>query len=146
MMKGPIYSRIVKEGGAAVPAVGARQLSDQGEYPLGLLCCGRRSGTRGALAFAHAGNLVLTTSVLLPDLLQAYVLELGIVVHSVVIRLSMGASDNVCTIRPLVAALCFHQFFEGIGLGGCILQVGFSFSFRHSFWRFRWSRDVTNCF
>ncbi|TVU45773.1 hypothetical protein EJB05_05275, partial [Eragrostis curvula] len=37
------------------------------------------------------------------------VLELGIVVHSVVIGLGMGASQNVCTIRPLVAALCFHQ-------------------------------------
>ncbi|KVI12027.1 Zinc/iron permease [Cynara cardunculus var. scolymus] len=49
--------------------------------------------------------------------------ELGIVVHSVVIGLSMGASDNLCTIRPLVAALCFHQFFEGMGLGGCILQA-----------------------
>ncbi|XP_076901336.1 fe(2+) transport protein 1-like [Bidens hawaiensis] len=55
----------------------------------------------------------------------AQVLELGIVVHSVVIGLSMGASDNVCTIRPLVAALCFHQFFEGMGLGGCILQVNY---------------------
>ncbi|XP_051124883.1 fe(2+) transport protein 2-like [Andrographis paniculata] len=53
----------------------------------------------------------------------AQVLELGIVVHSVVIGLSMGASENPCTIRPLVAALCFHQFFEGMGLGGCILQA-----------------------
>ncbi|CAN4092496.1 unnamed protein product [Withania somnifera] len=51
------------------------------------------------------------------------VLELGIVVHSVVIGLSMGASDNPCTIRPLVAAICFHQLFEGMGLGGCILQA-----------------------
>jgi zinc transporter 1/2/3 len=51
------------------------------------------------------------------------VLELGIVVHSVVIGLSLGASDNVCTIRGLVAALCFHQMFEGMGLGGCILQA-----------------------
>ncbi|KAK1279840.1 Fe(2+) transport protein 2 [Acorus gramineus] len=53
----------------------------------------------------------------------AQVLELGIVVHSVVIGLSMGASMNPCTIRPLVAALCFHQLFEGMGLGGCILQA-----------------------
>ncbi|KAI3455840.1 hypothetical protein Pfo_012503 [Paulownia fortunei] len=53
----------------------------------------------------------------------AQILELGIVVHSVVIGLSMGASDNPCTIRPLVAALCFHQLFEGMGLGGCILQA-----------------------
>ncbi|KAL2524474.1 Zinc transporter 7 [Abeliophyllum distichum] len=53
----------------------------------------------------------------------AQVLELGIVVHSIVIGLSMGASENPCTIRPLVAALCFHQLFEGMGLGGCILQA-----------------------
>ncbi|XP_078437055.1 fe(2+) transport protein 1-like [Wolffia australiana] len=53
----------------------------------------------------------------------AQVLEFGIVVHSVVIGLSMGASESPCTIQPLVAALCFHQFFEGMGLGGCILQA-----------------------
>ncbi|KAK6946301.1 Zinc/iron permease [Dillenia turbinata] len=55
----------------------------------------------------------------------AQVLEMGIVVHSVVIGLSMGASNNQCTIRPLVAALCFHQMFEGMGLGGCILQADY---------------------
>ncbi|XP_039165274.1 fe(2+) transport protein 1 [Eucalyptus grandis] len=55
----------------------------------------------------------------------AQVLELGIVVHSVVIGLLLGASDNPCTIRPLIAALCFHQMFEGMGLGGCILQAEF---------------------
>ncbi|GJQ94503.1 Fe(2+) transport protein 1-like protein [Tanacetum coccineum] len=52
---------------------------------------------------------------------EARVLELGIVVHSVVIVLSMGASDNMCTIRPLVAALCFFRnwipFFVILGLG-----------------------------
>ncbi|KAI9198511.1 hypothetical protein LWI28_017205 [Acer negundo] len=53
----------------------------------------------------------------------AMVLELGIIVHSVVIGLSMGASNNTCTIKGLVAALCFHQMFEGMGLGGCILQA-----------------------
>lgn len=50
-------------------------------------------------------------------------LEAGIVVHSVVIGLGMGASMNPRTIRPLIAALCFHQMFEGMGLGGSILQV-----------------------
>ncbi|KAJ4980269.1 hypothetical protein NE237_031106 [Protea cynaroides] len=53
------------------------------------------------------------------------VLELGIVVHSVIIGISLGASQNPDTIRPLVAALTFHQFFEGMGLGGCITQAGF---------------------
>ncbi|XP_076942379.1 zinc transporter 3-like [Bidens hawaiensis] len=53
------------------------------------------------------------------------VLELGIIVHSVVIGLSLGASENPKTIKPLVVALTFHQFFEGIGLGGCIFQAEF---------------------
>ncbi|KAL5216774.1 hypothetical protein ABZP36_008175 [Zizania latifolia] len=50
------------------------------------------------------------------------VLELGILVHSVIIGVSLGASVRSSTIRPLVGALSFHQFFEGIGLGGCIVQ------------------------
>ncbi|KAK8711862.1 hypothetical protein V6N13_147122 [Hibiscus sabdariffa] len=53
------------------------------------------------------------------------VLELGIVVHSVIIGISLGASESPKTIRPLVAALTFHQFFEGMGLGGCISQAEF---------------------
>ncbi|KAL1204984.1 putative zinc transporter 10 [Cardamine amara subsp. amara] len=53
----------------------------------------------------------------------AIVLELGIVVHSIVIGLSVGATNNTCTIKGLIAALCFHQMFEGMGLGGCILQA-----------------------
>ncbi|XP_043687981.1 zinc transporter 5-like [Telopea speciosissima] len=53
------------------------------------------------------------------------VLELGIVVHSVIIGISLGASQRPNTIKPLVAALTFHQFFEGMGLGGCISQAKF---------------------
>ncbi|KAL2940358.1 Fe(2+) transport protein 3 chloroplastic [Bienertia sinuspersici] len=44
------------------------------------------------------------------------VLELGIVSHSVLIGLSLGVSHSPCTIKPLVAALSFHQFFEGFAL------------------------------
>ncbi|KAG8085902.1 hypothetical protein GUJ93_ZPchr0010g10825 [Zizania palustris] len=53
------------------------------------------------------------------------VLELGIITHSIIIGISLGASESLGTIRPLVAALTFHQFFEGIGLGGCIVQARF---------------------
>ncbi|KAJ6819399.1 putative zinc transporter 6 [Iris pallida] len=53
------------------------------------------------------------------------VLEIGIIFHSVIIGVTMGMSQNRCTIRPLVAALSFHQIFEGMGLGGCIAQAGF---------------------
>ena len=51
------------------------------------------------------------------------VLEIGIVFHSVIIGVTMGMSQDVCAIRPLVVALSFHQVFEGMGLGGCIAQV-----------------------
>ncbi|KAK9101302.1 hypothetical protein Scep_024732 [Stephania cephalantha] len=54
------------------------------------------------------------------------ILELGIVSHSVIIGLSLGVSHSPCTIRPLIAALSFHQFFEGFALGGCISQSQFS--------------------
>lgn len=59
--------------------------------------------------------------------LVSQVLEIGIIFHSVIIGVTMGMSQNQCTIRPLVAALAFHQIFEGLGLGGCIAQAGFSF-------------------
>lgn len=59
--------------------------------------------------------------------LVSQVLEIGIIFHSVIIGVTMGMSQNKCTIRPLVAALAFHQIFEGMGLGGCIAQAGFSF-------------------
>ncbi|MFS7916027.1 hypothetical protein Hanom_Chr02g00172271 [Helianthus anomalus] len=61
--EGSIYSRRVKEGGATLPAAIGRQLSDQGEYPLGLLCCGQDSGPRGAPIFVHAGEIVHLLSV-----------------------------------------------------------------------------------
>jgi zinc transporter 1/2/3 len=58
--------------------------------------------------------------------LVSQVLEIGIIFHSVIIGVTMGMSQNKCTIRPLVAALAFHQIFEGMGLGGCIAQVNSS--------------------
>ncbi|KAJ1412059.1 Zinc/iron permease [Sesbania bispinosa] len=79
--------------------------------------------------FGHSHGLAHVKGVNAEQLLRyRVVLELGIVVHSVVIGLSMGASENPCTIRPLIAALCFHQLFEGMGLGGCILQAEYGFN------------------
>ncbi|KAH8966814.1 hypothetical protein BDL97_03G046300 [Sphagnum fallax] len=57
----------------------------------------------------------------------AQVLELGIVAHSVIIGMTLGVSQSPCTIRPLLGALSFHQFFEGFALGGCISQAGFNY-------------------
>ncbi|XP_012468998.1 zinc transporter 1 [Gossypium raimondii] len=47
--------------------------------------------------------------------------------HSMIIGIPLGASESPKAIKPLVAALTFHQFFEGMGLGGCISQVGLRF-------------------
>ncbi|PIA56484.1 hypothetical protein AQUCO_00700664v1, partial [Aquilegia coerulea] len=53
------------------------------------------------------------------------VLELGIVVHSVVIGIALGASEESSEIKTLLIALSFHQLFEGMGLGGCISEAQF---------------------
>uniref|UniRef100_A0A453SPU2 Uncharacterized protein n=1 Tax=Aegilops tauschii subsp. strangulata TaxID=200361 RepID=A0A453SPU2_AEGTS len=71
------------------------------------------------------------------DLLHVFptfkILELGIVSHSVIIGLSLGVSQSPCTIKPLVAALSFHQFFEGFALGDCISQESpWGWPWRHS--------------
>lgn len=66
-----------------------------------------------------------SSSQLLRHRVISQVLELGIIVHSVIIGIAMGASETPKTIKPLIAALTFHQFFEGMGLGGCIAQAKF---------------------
>lgn len=74
----------------------------------------------------HGSAFVLersNSSDLIRHRVVSQVLELGIVVHSVIIGISLGASESPKTIKPLVAALSFHQFFEGMGLGGCISQA-----------------------
>ncbi|KAK2635023.1 hypothetical protein Ddye_029815 [Dipteronia dyeriana] len=84
--------------------------------------------THGTHGHAHGSAFVeenSSQSDLFRHRVVSQVLELGIVVHSVIIGISLGASQSAKTIKPLVAALTFHQFFEGMGLGGCISQAKF---------------------
>ncbi|XP_024200074.2 zinc transporter 1 [Rosa chinensis] len=74
---------------------------------------------------AHDSEELRSTSELFKHRVIAQVLELGILVHSVIIGISVGASQDTYTIKPLLVALSFHQFFEGISLGGCISQAQF---------------------
>lgn len=67
----------------------------------------------------------LALSELIRRRIISQVLELGIVVHSIIIGISLGASGSPKTIKPLMVALSFHQFFEGMGLGGCITLAQF---------------------
>ncbi|XP_004243896.1 zinc transporter 5-like [Solanum lycopersicum] len=78
-----------------------------------------------AHAHAHGSTTMMvdSNSELLRYRVISQVLELGIIVHSVIIGIALGASESPKTIKPLVAALTFHQFFEGMGLGGCIAQA-----------------------
>uniref|UniRef100_A0A2P2IYU1 Uncharacterized protein MANES_18G141500 n=1 Tax=Rhizophora mucronata TaxID=61149 RepID=A0A2P2IYU1_RHIMU len=84
---------------------------------------GKRMGELG-IQVADDDSAELTK---LKQRLVSQLLEIGIIFHSVIIGVTMGMSQNQCTIRPLVAALAFHQIFEGLGLGGCIAQAGFRF-------------------
>ncbi|XP_039145021.1 zinc transporter 8-like [Dioscorea cayenensis subsp. rotundata] len=80
----------------------------------------------GTLAHNHAVHgHAHVSSELMRHRVISQVLEMGIVVHSVIIGISLGASESPSAIRPLVVALSFHQFFEGMGLGGCIAQAKF---------------------
>ncbi|CAJ1958193.1 unnamed protein product [Sphenostylis stenocarpa] len=65
------------------------------------------------------------TSEVIRQRIISQVLEIGIVVHSVIIGISLGTAGSIDTIKPLLVALSFHQFFEGMGLGGCISQAKF---------------------
>ncbi|XP_008221340.1 PREDICTED: zinc transporter 6, chloroplastic [Prunus mume] len=76
-------------------------------------------------AESNSGRVSEETLVRLKQRLVSQVLEIGIIFHSVIIGVTLGMSQNQCTIKPLVAALAFHQIFEGMGLGGCIAQAGF---------------------
>ena len=44
---------------------------------------------------------------------------------SVLIGITVGVSSSPCTIRPLAAALVFHQFFEGFALGGALIDAAY---------------------
>uniref|UniRef100_A0A0E0GRH7 Fe(2+) transport protein 2 n=1 Tax=Oryza nivara TaxID=4536 RepID=A0A0E0GRH7_ORYNI len=98
-------------------------VADHGESPDQGHWHGHGHGHGHGMAVAKPDDVEATQVQLRRNRVVVQVLEIGIVVHSVVIGLGMGASQNVCTIWPLVAAMCFHQMFEGMGLGGCILQA-----------------------
>lgn len=92
---------------------------------IGLLVAGERKSEETG----GGGIIGEEESVKMKQKLVSKVLEIGIIFHSVIIGVTMGMSQNQCTIKPLVAALAFHQIFEGMGLGGCIAQVSRSSSF-----------------
>ena len=64
-------------------------------------------------------------------IVKAYMMEISIAIHSVIIGVALGGSvgkAELTTLIGLIIAICFHQFFEGLGLGIVIerarLQLG----------------------
>eukprot|EP01034_Spumella_vulgaris_P021836 gene21836-27907_t len=58
----------------------------------------------------------------LRDLVTAYVMEISIAVHSIIIGVDLGilGQGELTTLVSLMIALSFHQFVEGVGLGATI--------------------------
>eukprot|EP00727_Mastigamoeba_balamuthi_P013866 m51a1_g9101 hypothetical protein (402) ;mRNA; r:76630-78371 len=56
---------------------------------------------------------------------STYMLELGIVMHSVIIGLTLGVTRGE-QFQGLLIAICCHQFFEGIALSTTVLDSGFT--------------------
>ncbi|KAG4953685.1 hypothetical protein JHK87_039279 [Glycine soja] len=71
-------------------------------------------GQEGRDSHSHHRDDVENTVV--RHVVVSQVLELGIVSHSMIIGLSLGVSQSPCTMKPLIVALSFHQFFEGFAL------------------------------
>ena len=70
----------------------------------------------------HILNNVLKSNGL-QKLITAYILEISIAIHSIIIGVDLGlmsSSDETFTLCSLMIALSFHQFIEGIGLGSTI--------------------------
>lgn len=58
------------------------------------------------------------------------VLELAIIAQSAVVGISVGGSESPwMVVRALAAAFTLQQFWEGMNLGGCLLQEGFNNKF-----------------
>lgn len=65
-------------------------------------------------------------------MLHCIILECGIVNHSIFIGLSLAVSNNEFV--TLYIALCFHQFFEGLGLGTRFAAI----QWPKNYWYFPW--------
>eukprot|EP01117_Protostelium_nocturnum_P015351 TRINITY_DN5948_c0_g1_i2.p1 TRINITY_DN5948_c0_g1~~TRINITY_DN5948_c0_g1_i2.p1 ORF type:complete len:372 (-),score=106.88 TRINITY_DN5948_c0_g1_i2:66-1181(-) len=54
--------------------------------------------------------------------LTVYILEFGIAIHSILIGIALSVTTG-SEFKPLLAALIFHQFFEGLALGVRINEI-----------------------
>lgn len=102
-------SKEAEVGGAAAAASGAAAAAAEatGDDPTALLPTA--GGEDCDVALRHAA--------------VAQVLEFGIAMHSFIIGIALGVSREAAEIKPLLVAITFHQCFEGIALGSCLIEA-----------------------
>jgi zinc transporter 1/2/3 len=76
-------------------------------------------GHGGDLHSHHDATLAVTGE----DKMKAYVIEISISLHSILIGVGLGVLSDYADIEILLVALCFHQLFEGIALGGAVVKA-----------------------
>lgn len=60
------------------------------------------------------------------SVLRSLVLEACIAVHSIIIGITVGSMEEYSDLSAFVAAISFHQFFEGVSLGTASIQACYS--------------------
>ncbi|PWA90375.1 Zinc/iron permease [Artemisia annua] len=115
-------------------AVSKKATTDQGESKL--VITGYQGGKQqetSAYASYHVNNTPIADVpydgrvqvIGLPNNHTWEVLEIGILIHSIILGISIGVSSNPKTIKPLIVALSFHHMLEGMGLGSCLSEAKF---------------------
>ncbi|KAI3652320.1 hypothetical protein MP228_003623 [Amoeboaphelidium protococcarum] len=56
--------------------------------------------------------------------ITAYILELGLAAHGIIMGITLGVTGGE-QFKTLLVAICFHQFFEGAALSVTALEAGF---------------------
>jgi zinc transporter 1/2/3 len=67
----------------------------------------------------HAINMIAGSDSI-GVIIKAYMMEISVAIHSVIIGIALGSlagPENLAPLSALLIAICFHQFFEGLGLG-----------------------------
>ncbi|KAK5659013.1 hypothetical protein OQA88_1100 [Cercophora sp. LCS_1] len=71
----------------------------------------------------YLGHRLIKTSTVSSPLMTVYVMEAGIIFHSLIIGLTLVISPD-SFLLTLFAVILFHQMFEGVALGSCIAGLG----------------------
>ena len=76
----------------------------------------------GSCDHNHAIRMIAGTDSL-NVIVKAYMMEISVAIHSIIIGIALGSlagPAQLPALEALIIAICFHQFFEGLGLGTVI--------------------------